>query len=43
MARSHLDGLADCVTAKILKEGCENCKGRSSGVKRLKKMRNVYR
>ena len=43
MARGHLDGLADCVTAEVLKEGCENCKGRNSRVRSLRKMRKVYR
>ena len=27
MARGHLDDLADCVTAKVLKEKCEDREG----------------
>ena len=43
MARDHLDGLADCVTAEVLKEGCENCEVRNFGVRSLRELRKVYR
>ena len=43
MAWGHLNGLVDCVTAKILKEDCKNCKGQNSGVKSLRKLQKVYR
>ena len=43
MAWDHLDGLADCVTVEVLKEGCENCEGRNSKVKSLRELEKVYR
>ena len=43
MAQGYLDGLADCVTAEVLKEGCENCEGRNSGVRSLRELQKVYR
>ena len=43
MARGHLDDLADCVTAEVLKEGCENREGRNSGVRSLRELRKVHR
>ena len=43
MAWGYLDGLADNVTAKVLKEGCENCEERNSGVRSLREMQKVYR
>ena len=43
MARSHLNGLADCVIAGVLKEGCENREGRNSRVKSLRELQKVHR
>ena len=36
MARGHLDGLADCLAAEVLKKGCKNCDYRNSGVRSLR-------
>ena len=43
MTWSYLDGLADSVTAEVLKEDCENREGRNSGVRSLNELRKVYR
>ena len=43
MARGHLEGLADYMTAEVLKEGCENCEGQNSEVRSLRELQKVYR
>ena len=43
MAQGHLDGLADCVNAEVLKEDCKNCEARNSGVRSLRELRKIYR
>ena len=43
MAWGHWDGLADRVTAEVLREDRKNCEGQNSGVKSLSKLQKVYR
>ena len=43
MVQGHLDSLADCVTAEVLKEDCENYEVRNSGVRSLRELQKVYR